>query len=93
MLICDTEMNQSIYQTLCMGEGKTDEFASGMHTRSSLHYLGPFMRGSRNNFQRGSNFFLLNESIQITLKSGHYGPASEATFKWYLAGVAMMAQH
>ena len=58
------------------------------------------MRGSRKFFQRVSNFenlffvfFLVNEWIQIPLKSGHHRPASDTPFKWRFAGVAMMAQH
>ena len=37
--------------------------------------------------------FLVNEWIQIPLKSGHHRPASETPFKWRFAGVQMMAQH
>ena len=48
------------------------------------------MRGSRKFFQRGSNFFLINEWIQIPLKSGHHRPASEKPLKWRFAGVPMM---
>ena len=38
-------------------------------------------------------FFLVNELIQIPLKSGHHRPVSERPFKWRFAGGPMMAQH
>ena len=55
------------------------------------------MRGSSKFCQRGSNFdnfFKLmrgRERIQITLKAGHYRPASETPFKWRFAGRPMNA--
>ena len=36
---------------------------------------------------------LVNEWIQIPLKSGHHWPASETPLKWRFAGGPMMAQH
>ena len=54
------------------------------------------MRRSFKFFQRGSNFFsifLVNEWIQIQLKSSHHQPARETPFKWHFAGVPMMVQH
>ena len=37
-------------------------------------------------------FFFRVDRIQILLKSGHHQPARETPFKWYFAGVPMMAQ-
>ena len=46
-------------------------------------------------FRRGptlrSFFFVVNEWIQIPLKSGHHGPASKTPFKWRVAGMPMIA--
>ena len=49
------------------------------HFAVSSHYQdeGLLIRGSRRFFQKGSNFFLVNEWIQIPLKSGHHRPTSE----------------
>ena len=56
-----------------------------------------YMRGSRKFCQRGVNFFFLflirGKRIQIALKAGHHGPASETPFKWRFAGGPMLAQH
>ena len=62
--------------------------ASAQSIKSSLSRAS-----SRKFFSEGSNFFLVNEWIQIPLKSGHHRPASETPFKWYFAGMSMMAQH
>ena len=40
-------------------------------------------------FRRDPTFFLVNEWIQIPLKSGHHQPASERPFKWCFPGVPM----
>ena len=42
---------------------------------------------------RKSNFFLVNEWIQIQPKSVHHQPASKTPFKWGFTGMLMMAQH
>ena len=38
-------------------------------------------------------FFLRGEMIQVPLKAGHHRSASETPFKWWFAGVPIMAQH
>ena len=56
---------------------------------SSCYFPGLFSKV----FFRGGPFFLVNEWIQIPLKSGHHWPASKTPFKWCFTGVPMMAQH
>ena len=48
------------------------------------------MRGSRKFFQRRSNFFLVDEGIQIPLKVGQQWPASETpNFEFWLGSFVM----
>ena len=44
-------------------------------------------------FARGGPTLTIFFWMQIALKRGHHGPASETPFEWGFAGGPMMAQH
>ena len=65
------------------------------HCQSRLKNLVSIIMPASRKFFRGvpTFFFLVNEWIQMPLKSGHNRPASATPFKWRFAGMPMMAQH